>query len=437
MLKVPTLVVDVHARIGDTWRTRYRHLVLHDVVWYDYMPYMNFPDWWPVYTPKDKVADWFEAYARLLELDVWTGSRIVQDGDVDQEMGASRWDAEKKRWTLTVERSTVVAGDITVKTRHVLHPKHIIQATGHSGKPYMPDIPGINTFKGDLLRHSSAFPGAGLAAMKASTTDNAVPRTKRAVIVGACNSAHDIAQDYVESGLYASVTLLQRSSTCVFSAQAIPDLLLGVLYSENSPCASVEEADVLAWSMPMAMLKAVHRQVTAEQQRRDGPLLDSLAASGFALDDGPDHCGLWIKYIQRGGGYYIDVGASALVASGRIKVLSGPGANVAAVTPTGLRLADGSEIPADEIVFATGYGNTHGAVAGVIGAEAAKRVGDAWGFDEKGEIRGLWRPGGGGKEQNREGQDGFWLHGGNFAMCRYYSRILALQIKARLEGLVE
>ena len=62
-LGVPTLIVDALPRPGDGWRRRYRSLCLHDPVWYDHMPYLPFPDNWPVYTPKDKMGDWLEAYA--------------------------------------------------------------------------------------------------------------------------------------------------------------------------------------------------------------------------------------------------------------------------------------------------------------------------------------------------------------------------------------
>jgi cation diffusion facilitator CzcD-associated flavoprotein CzcO len=71
----------------------------------------------------------------------------------------------------------------------MLRPKHIIQATGHSGEKNFPsNIKGIADFKGDLLCHSSEFPGA---------KENS--KGKKAIVVGCCNSGHDIAQDYVST----------------------------------------------------------------------------------------------------------------------------------------------------------------------------------------------------------------------------------------------
>ena len=62
-----------------------------------------------------------------------------------------------------------------------------------------------------------------------------------------------------------------------------------------------------------------------------------------------------MKYFQRGGGYYIDVGASQLIIDGKIKVKQGQ--EIDAVEEHSLLFADGTRLEADEIVFATGYDN--------------------------------------------------------------------------------
>ena len=41
------------------------------------------------------------------------------------------------------------------------------------------------------------------------------------------------------------------------------------------------------------------------------------------LDWGDDESGLFMKYLRRGSGYYIDVGASELITDGTIKLKSG------------------------------------------------------------------------------------------------------------------
>ncbi|KAF7553665.1 hypothetical protein G7Z17_g3439 [Cylindrodendrum hubeiense] len=397
MLGVETLVIDQNERVGDNWRKRYHQLVLHDPVWYDHMPYMNFPAQWPIFTPKDKLADFFESYATLLELNVWTRTELVY----------TKWDDEKKFWTVIVNRK---AADGTSEIR-TFYPRHLIQATGHSGKKNQPSVKGIENFKGDRLCHSSEFPGA-----------RANSQGKKAIVVGSCNSAHDIAQDFLEKGY--EITIVQRSTTHVVSSKAITEIALKGVYSEDGP--PVDDADMLIHGLPTSVLKAIQIKVGERQAECDKEILEGLDKVGFKVDRGPDGAGLFFKYFQRGGGYYINVGASQLIADGKIKVKQGQ--EIAEVLPNGLRFADGSELEGDEIVFATGYQNMRTQTRIMFGDEVADRVGDVWGFNDEGEMRTIWQ---------RSGHPGFWFHGGNLAMCRYYSRLLALQIKGLEEGLYQ
>jgi cation diffusion facilitator CzcD-associated flavoprotein CzcO len=398
MLGVSSLIIDRNQRVGDNWRQRYHQLVLHDPVWYDHLPYVNFPAHWPIFTPKDKLGDFFECYVKLLELNVWTSTTIK----------SSKYDDAKKIWTVVVERQKEPG---VIETR-VLHPKHVIQSTGHSGEKNFPShIPGISDFKGDRLCHSSEFTGAKMNG-----------KGKKAIVVGCCNSGHDISQDFFEKGY--DVTMVQRSSTCVITSKSILNIGLKGLYDETGP--PVEDADVAFWSIPSPVLKNIHKDVTALQNKADSVILEGLEKAGFKLDQGPNGAGLFMKYFQRGGGYYIDVGASQLIADGKIKIKQGQ--EIAEILPHGMKFADGSELEADEIVFATGYKNMRTQARTIFGDEVADRVSDVWGFDEEGEIRTMWR---------KSGHPGFWFFGGNLALCRYWSRMIALQIKALDEGICE
>jgi hypothetical protein len=69
-LGLRTLVIDMQKRLGDSWRLRYKTLVLHDHIWANNFPYLKYPDDWPVFVPKDKIANWFESYASIMELNV-------------------------------------------------------------------------------------------------------------------------------------------------------------------------------------------------------------------------------------------------------------------------------------------------------------------------------------------------------------------------------
>ncbi|KAA8648920.1 hypothetical protein EYZ11_006301 [Aspergillus tanneri] len=389
MLDVDALIIDEKDRVGDNWRSRYHQLVLHDPVWFDHMPYLQFPPNWPIFTAKDKLAEFFECYAKLLELNVWTKTKLL----------SSSWSDADNLWTIELQRRKE---DGSVETRTV-YPRHIIQATGHSGKKYVPEIKGTDTFQGTRICHSSDFPGAD-------------PKShgKKAVVVGSCNSGHDIAQDYYEKGY--NVTMVQRSSTCVVSSSSITDIALKGVYDETGP--PVEDADLWLWSIPVELFKAQQVKLTAVQNQNDKATLDGLEKAGFKVDRGPDDAGLLIKYFQRGGGYYIDVGASQLIADGKIKVKQGQ--EITEILPHGLRFADGSELEADEIVLATGYQNMRTQARIIFGDSVADRLGDVWGLNQEGEFRSIWQ---------HSGHPGFWFVGGNLALCRYYSRLLALQIK--------
>jgi len=139
-----------------------------------------------------------------------------------------------------------------------------------------------------------------------------------------------------------------------------------------------------------------------------------------------------MKYIRRGAGYYIDVGASELIADGDVKLKPG---QVVGLSANGVLMEDGSELPADLVVCATGYGSMNGWAAQLISQDVADKVGKVWGIGSnttndpgpwEGELRNIWKP---------TQQDGLWFHGGNLFQSRFYSEFLALQIKARAKGI--
>jgi putative flavoprotein involved in K+ transport len=168
-------------------------------------------------------------------------------------------------------------------------------------------------------------------------------------------------------------------------------------------------------------------------QRRDAEFYDRLRRAGFLLDFGEDGSGLFMKYLRRGSGYYIDVGASDLVADGSIDLRSG--VTIEEIRERSVVLSDGSDLPADLIVYATGYGSMNGWAAELISQEVADRVGKCWGLGSdttkdpgpwEGELRNMWKP---------TRQEALWFHGGNLHQTRHYSQFLALQLKARMEGI--
>jgi putative flavoprotein involved in K+ transport len=399
-LGVPTIIVERNERPGDSWRKRYKSLCLHDPVWYDHMPYLKFPPNWPVFSPKDKIGDWLESYTRVMELNYWSST----------EAKSARYDEEAGEWQLVVERD---GADIT------LRPKQLVMATGMSGKPNVPEIPGMDVFRGDQ-HHSSLHPGPDAYT------------GKRCVVIGSNNSAHDICAALWEAG--ADVTMVQRSSTHIVRSDTLMEIGLGALYSEEAVANGVttEKADMIFASLPYRILHEFQIPLYAEMRERDRDFYERLEAAGFDLDWGDDDSGLFMKYLRRGSGYYIDVGASELVADGNIKLVNGV---VDHMTEDAVVMEDGTELPADLVVYATGYGSMNGWAADLISQEVADNVGKVWGLGSdttkdpgpwEGEQRNMWKP---------TQQEALWFHGGNLHQSRHYSLYLALQLKARAVGI--
>jgi putative flavoprotein involved in K+ transport len=400
-LGVPTIIIDKNARPGDAWRNRYKTLCLHDPVWYDHMPYLPFPDNWPVFTPKDKIGDWLEMYTKVMELNYWGSTNCK----------SARYDEAKGEWIVEVERD---GRNIT------LRPKQLVLATGMSGKPNLPKFKGMDVFKGEQ-HHSSRHPGPDGY------------RDKKVVVIGANNSAHDICAALWEAGV--DVTMVQRSSTHIVKSDSLMEFALGDLYSERAVAAGMTtaKADLTFASIPYAILHEFQIPVFNAIRERDADYYERLQKSGFMLDFGDDDSGLFMKYLRRGSGYYIDVGASELVANGKIKLKSG--VDVVELKEHSVLLSDGSELEADVVVYATGYGSMNGWAADLISREVADKVGKVWGLGSnttkdpgpwEGEQRNMWKP---------TQQPALWFHGGNLHQSRHYSQYLSLQLKARMEGI--
>jgi putative flavoprotein involved in K+ transport len=191
------------------------------------------------------------------------------------------------------------------------------------------------------------------------------------------------------------------------------------------------KADLVFASLPYRILSQLQKPVYDKIRQDDAAYYAALEKAGFKLDFGDDESGLFMKYLRRGSGYYIDVGASQLVIDGKIRLESG---QVMEITPRGVKLDNGKELPADVIVYATGYGSMNGWVADLCGQEMADKVGKVWGLGSnttkdpgpwEGEQRNMWKP---------TQQEGLWFHGGNLHQSRHYSQFLGLQLKARYEG---
>jgi putative flavoprotein involved in K+ transport len=207
------------------------------------------------------------------------------------------------------------------------------------------------------------------------------------------------------------------------------------LYSEQAAMDGIDvgTADMIAMSTPFALLPPLQRSLYEKIKARDADFYDKLRATGFSLDFGPDETGLMMKAYRTGSGYYIDVGCSQLIIDNEIKVKSG--VDIERLTERGLRFVDGTELDADVVIQATGFHSMHETIAQIVSREVGDRIGRCWGLGSgtrndpgpwQGELRNMYKP---------IAHENLWIHGGNLALSRYFSKFVALQIKARMEGI--
>ena len=249
-------------------------------------------------------------------------------------------------------------------------------------------------------------------------------------MIGSGTSAHDIGAEFWEAG--ADVTMIQRSPTIVMRHESLVASLAS-LYGDEARARGVtpEMADLLFASVPLRVLLQTQQQLVAHTKERDAPFYEQLRKAGFQFTFGEDDAGIWSQILRNPAGYYIDVGASELIVDGSIKLRSG--VRVEALGEHTVLLSDGSELPADVVVYATGY--DRGPAAKVLREEIAHKVGRLWGLGSgirndpgpwEGELRNMWKP---------TQQTGLWFHSHGIGGARFYSQVLALQIKAREVGI--
>ncbi|MFC8525951.1 flavin-containing monooxygenase [Nocardia sp. NPDC057227] len=388
-LGVPNVVIDKHERVGDTWRKRYESLLLHQPHGMLYFPFLKFPDSYPEYIPKDKFANWFEAYVEALDINFWTSSEF-KGGTYDEASG---------RWTVRIAQA-----DGSVRE---LRPRHVVLTTGGSQKPRIPDIAGLPDFAGEVV-HSSKF------------VDGKHYAGKNVLVVGTGTSGHDIALDIHKQG--GTSTILQRSPAIVLDIETA-----NLSYAPYNPRdIPVELIDIRFMSgMVYPQLKQNFITQTALGDEIDKELHDKLRAAGMKIGSGPEDTGFFYSYFLTGGGYYLDVGASQRIIDGDIGVIQTD--DVETFTATGVRLKNGDELPLDAVILATGYEPIETAIEEWFGAGVREKVGKVWGFGTDGEINNVWKP---------TPQDGLWIMLGAVAQARWYTPTTSLLIKAYIENLV-
>ncbi|KAH8652009.1 hypothetical protein BGZ61DRAFT_374837 [Ilyonectria robusta] len=385
-LGVSYVILDKHENVGDNWKTRYDSTKLHTVREFAHLPFeRTFPASYPEFLPKDDLASGYRKWASKYDINVWLSTTVT----------SGTWSTEEKTWRLELlrdgKKSSVCGGNI------------VFAVGGNSQFPLSPTYENKDIFRGITL-HSGEYKNASGW------------KGKHGVVVGTANTAHDVAEDMLQAGM-ASVTMVQRSKTYVVPAEHYRETHDRV-YKESIP---TTVSDRLFFSGPAVLGRIMGSRSLHAKARKEPERFDALEKAGFLLDRDGD-----ISYylFQRFGGHYMDVGTSAKIASGLIKMKSD--SLPIRFTGDGLECANGTFLRADVVVFATGFvGNLRLVVEDLFGPSVASQVDDFWGLDDEGELKGAFKP---------CGHPAFWYHGGAVGQARYMSRFIALQIKAKLLG---
>ncbi|KAF8868385.1 FAD/NAD-P-binding domain-containing protein [Infundibulicybe gibba] len=417
-MRIPALVLEANPKVGDNWMKRYPSLSLHTPRTQHALLYQPYPTHWPIYTPRDKLASWLASYAASQDLCIWTSSHPLASPQPHYNKATRTWDLQ-------------VSKNGEMRT---LHPKHIILAAGALGTPRIPEPGGKDIFQGSII-HASVYRGPEAY------------KGKHVVVVGAGNTSADICQDLASQASKTGsggVTMVQRSSTCV-----IPVEKMKMLIEEGWPEGlDTNVADVRGAALPFPLLKIFARrgqEMAAAQEkleaanggkcvgedtkekainRREWEMLRGLEKAGFKLNGGSDGSGCSLLVFERFGGYWFDVGCAQLIASGQIKIKQG--VEISTFKPKSVLFTDGSELPADAVIFSTGYRNIREDMKSLFGEATINQTDPVWGVDEEGELRGCYKP---------SGHPGLWYGVGDFFSSRFLSKQLALSIKGVELGL--
>ncbi|KAK5655582.1 hypothetical protein OQA88_5513 [Cercophora sp. LCS_1] len=404
VLGVDSIIIDRNPQPGDNWALRYDSLKFHVSTSLCDMPYLPYPK--ALHTPhlltRDDLASQLRLFISTFNLNFLPSVTIT----------STAFSPTTKTWTV---HTTTPAGP------RLITAKHLVQATGISSqKPHLPSLPNHAIYRG-LSLHSTAYKSPA-----------SLGPAKSILIVGSANTAFDILSDLAATP--AKLTMAVRSPTYILPLEYAFDPR-GLGAYDHMP---VDIADKMMMTLPTWVDGALAGGLFAMLAAADEGRYDKLKEVGFPVVDGTGDVHLLHNLLERGGGHYVDIGGTKVLEEGGARVKVG---EVVEWSETGVRFGDGQVVEADAVVWCTGFEDkdVRGVVEEVLGGgtgkegelgarEIAERVDGTWGVDGEGEIRGMWK-----RHRNLEN---YWVMGGHTAQQRWFSTLLAMQIKADLKGIL-
>jgi hypothetical protein len=254
-------------------------------------PDFPMPDSWPDYPHHSQVLSYLERYARHFGLGehIWFGTEVVSAVPV----GDGRWDVTTRSTGGGASRVQRYAG--------------LVSANGHNWAPAVPELPGADEFRGQVI-HAAAY------------KDPAQLRGRKVLVVGGGNTGCDIA---VEAAQQATTVWHSTRRGYWFA----PKYVLG------RPADQVN-ARMLKWRLPLRLRQWLYRRTLA---------LTTGDLTRFGLP-APDHRPYESHPI-------VNSQLPYFLGHGKIQ----PVADVVRFGGGQVELADGRRIDPDLVVLATGY----------------------------------------------------------------------------------
>ncbi len=282
---IKTVVLEEAEQVGSSWRKRYDRLRLNSPRPFSKLPKGRYPRKTGIFPSRDEMVRYLEDYSRKKELDVRFGTRL------------ERVDRNGHGWVLHTS-----SGDMNAR--------QVIVASGHERRPFMPDWPGRDDFRGRLI-HSADY-------------RNPEPfRGEDVLVVGPGCSGAEIAFDIMEGGA-RRVRLAVRTPPNILIRNPVGPLMA---------------------RMMMKLPTKVADGVLGRVRRLE---LGDLSPYGLPV---PEE-GVFSRLERLGvAPMIVDKVVIEAIKEGRIEIVSA----VEAVDEKGVLLAGGDRIQPDSVVAATGY----------------------------------------------------------------------------------
>ncbi|KAL1557371.1 putative indole-3-pyruvate monooxygenase YUCCA4 [Salvia divinorum] len=287
---VSSLVLERGSCLASLWQDRtYDRLKLHLPKHFCQLPFLDFPPNFPTYPTRDQFVAYVESYARHFSI----GPRF------GQTVARAEFDPAARLWR-------VQSQDCLYLTRF------LVVASGENAEPVIPEIAGLDAFAGPVIHTCAYKSGLGF-------------RGQRVLVLGCGNSGMEVSLDLCRYN--AIPHMVVRNSVHI-----LPRDVFGIS----------------TFALAMALLKWLPLRLVDKLLLVMATLVLGQT-TGFGLPR-PKIGPIGLKNAT-GKTPVLDVGAFALIKSGKIKVMK----SVREITKRGAKFMDGQEKEFDSIILATGY----------------------------------------------------------------------------------